>query len=316
MAYTDYVGRTDAAALIPEAVIPGIIQGITEQSTVLRIARRLSNMPSNKTRMPVLSQLPSAYFVDGDTGLKQTTKMKWENKYINAEEIACIVPIPEAVLDDAEYDMWGEIQPRIVEAFGVTIDAAILFGVDAPDAWPDDVSTGANSAGNSVTLGTGADLYDDLLDEGGVISCIEEDGFMATGHVAAMSMRGKLRGLRDAEGTPLFMRDLQGVGQYALDGDPIFFPRNGVFDEATSNELMISGAWNELVYSMRREMTWKILDQAVLTNAAGEIVYNLPQQDMVALRAVMRLGWQIPNPINLVESTEANRYPFARLVSA
>jgi len=35
---------------------------------------------------------------------------------------------------------------------------------------------------------------------------------------------------------------------------------------------------------------------------------------MVALRAVMRLGWQVPNPINRLQTTEADRYPFAVLI--
>jgi hypothetical protein len=34
---------------------------------------------------------------------------------------------------------------------------------------------------------------------------------------------------------------------------------------------------------------------------------------MVALRAVIRLGWQLPNPINRLQPTEASRYPFAVL---
>jgi hypothetical protein len=37
------------------------------------------------------------------------------------------------------------------------------------------------------------------------------------------------------------------------------------------------------------------------------------QNDMVALRAVMRLGWEIPNPINALQPTAAVRCPFAIL---
>ena len=43
----------------------------------------------------------------------------------------------------------------------------------------------------------------------------------------------------------------------------------------------------------------------------GSVVYNLPQQDMSALRFVMRLGWALPNPVNHVG--DAQRFPFAAL---
>ena len=36
---------------------------------------------------------------------------------------------------------------------------------------------------------------------------------------------------------------------------------------------------------------------------------------MVALRCVMRLGWQLPNPVTQLNSTDT-RYPFAALVPA
>ena len=37
---------------------------------------------------------------------------------------------------------------------------------------------------------------------------------------------------------------------------------------------------------------------------------------MVALRVVMRLGWQVPNPLNNVNTNAGTRYPFAVLLPA
>lgn len=323
--YNSLIDRTGAQALMPEDVSREIVQGVTEQSAVMRLARRLPNMSRAQRRMPVLASLVTASFVTGDTGLKQTSTAEWENKYLNAEELAVIVPIPEAVLDDTDYDIWGEIRPRIEEAMGAAFDAAVLTGDNAPEDWPDDVLTAAAAASQTVDLSTqlaaDLDLYDILLGESGVISLVEADGFMANGHVAHMSMRGKLRGVREkvyngtdlsALGQPIFTRSMQDSTRYELDGSPIYFPRNGAIDPAQA--LLFTGDWNQIVYAMRQDITYKILDQAVIQDGAGNIIYNLAQQDMVALRAVMRLAWQVPNPINRVNSTEATRYPFAVLV--
>ena len=253
-----------------------------------------------------------AYFVNGDTGTKQTTKVDWKNKFLEAEEIAVIVPIPEAVLDDAEYDIWGQIRPRIEAAFGEVFDAAVLYGTNKPSTWPDGIVTQAQQKGKVVALGTGDDLYDDIMAEGGVIDLVEQSGFMVNGHVAAMGMRAKLRGLRDADGQPIFKATMQEGTRYQLDGERMIFPQNGVVDPTKS--LMISGDWSQLVYSIRQDITYKVLTEAVIQDpATGEIVYNLAQQDMVALRCVMRLAWQIPNPINQLDRNEETRFMFSVL---
>jgi HK97 family phage major capsid protein len=310
--YNSILDRTDAGALIPEEVYPEIFQSAVQNSAFLSLFKRLPNMSRKQQRMPVLSAMPTAYFVNGDNGLKQTTDQAWANKYLYAEEIACIVPIPEAVLDDADYDIWSEVRPRIGEAFGKVIDAAIGFGTNKPAAWPNGIITDAGTAGNVITLGTGVDLYDDLLGENGVLSAVEQDGFMVNGHVAALTMKAKLRGLRDADGVPIFSANMKEANTYSLDGAPINFPLNGFMNPATA--LLISGAFGEAVFSIRQDMTFKILTEAVIQDGAGAIVYNLAQQDMVALRAVMRLAWQIPNPINNIQGVEANRYPFGVLI--
>ncbi len=305
------IDRSGAESLIPTQEANEIIQGTITQSAVLSRGRKLANMTSRQYKMPVLDMLPIAYFVNGDTGQKKTTKQAWDKKFITAEEIAVIVPIPEAVLDDAEYDIWAEVKPRVTEAFGKVIDGAILFDVDKPSTWRDGVVTTATKAQSVVTLGASDNLYDKIMAEEGVIAKVEDSGYFVNGHMADISMRAKLRGLKDADGNPIFKSDMQGVTSYSLDGSPMNFPNNGAFDK--SKALMISGDFSQLVYSIRQDITFKLFTEGVVQNTDGTIAYNLMQNDMVALRAVMRLGWEIPNPINALKTDKTKRCPFSIL---
>ena len=287
--------RQDAEAIIREQVVSTIFQDAPKQSVFMSLARKLPNMTSNQTRMRVLDILPTAYWVNGDTGMKQTTKQAWDNVYINAAELAVIVPIPEAVLNDAEFDIFGEVTPRVNEAIGQRVDSAIIFGDNRPVEWPNDIITMARQAGNNVPVGSSPDYYDLLLGENGVISKIEEDGYMSTGIISSMKMRSKLRGIRSSSGSLIFKSDMQGSTQYSLDGAPMHFPRNGSFNDRIAQ--LIVGDFQQAVYSIRQDVTVKILDQGVIQDpVTKEIVYNLAQQDMVALRIVFRMGWALPNP--------------------
>lgn len=305
------IDRSGAESLIPTQEANEIIQGTITQSAVLSRGRKLANMTSRQYKMPVLDMLPIAYFVNGDTGQKKTTKQAWDKKFITAEEIAVIVPIPEAVLDDAEYDIWAEVKPRVTEAFGKVIDGAILFDVDKPSTWRDGVVTTATKAQSVVTLGASDNLYDKIMAEEGVIAKVEDSGYFVNGHMADISMRAKLRGLKDADGNPIFKSDMQGATSYSLDGSSMNFPNNGAFDK--SKALMISGDFSQLVYSIRQDITFKLFTEGVVQNTDGTIAYNLMQNDMVALRAVMRLGWEIPNPINALKTDKTKRCPFSIL---
>lgn len=314
MAYNNETNRGDAQALMPEDVSREILGTVAEKSVVMSLAKRLPDMSRKQRRLPVWNTLPRAYFVNGDRGRKQTTNVSWDNVYINAEEIAVIVPIPDAVMDDADYDIWAEAKPAIVSAIGATMDQAILYGIGAPSDWPDGVLEQLQSHGHVVTLGSQGDLYDDIMGEGGVLSKVEEDGYMVNGHVAALSMKAKMRGLRDEDGRPIFASltgDNQSKFKYALDGEPVLFPTNGAVDPSRS--LLISGDWSQLVYAVRQDITYKVLTEAVITDADGSIIFNLAQDDMSALRVVFRAGWALPNPINLVNPNGYTRFPFASL---
>lgn len=302
------ISRDNLSGLIPETVAQGIIQGAIEQSAVLRMGRRLPNMTSKTHSINVLDALPVAYWVDGDTGFKSTTSVAWDKKKIIAEELATIVPIPEAALDDSSYDIWAEISPLLKQAFGQKIDSAILFGTPKPATWRKSIYETAEDTGNIVTATD--NTFNDIMGEDGVIAKVEESGFLASGAMAAVRMKAKLRSLVDANGQPIFKSDMQSATRYALDGFPLDFPMNGAFD--TSKALMIVGDFSQLVYAIRQDITFKVFDQGVVQDPESKaIMYNLMQNDMVALRAVMRLGWEIPNPINAYQPDGTKRAPFA-----
>ncbi len=314
MAYNNLVSRTDAGALIPEDVSRDMLKRATDESAVLRLFRRVP-VARSQVRFPVLSALPVAYFVNGDTGLKQTSEINWTNKYLNIEEIASIIPVPDNVIADVELDIWDEMMPHLVEAFYRVLDAAVFFGTNAPSSWPTNISAAALAAGNTNTVGNAATAGGFLGDIDETIATLETDGYDATGYVANRSVRGLLRSARASDGQLLDNGRITGnLGE--LDGVPIVYPMRGLWPSGSGSPILFAGDWQQFVIGVRQDITMKVLDQAVIQDNTGAIMYNLAQQDMTALRVTFRIGWQVANLINYDQATEANRYPVARLVTA
>lgn len=330
--YNNIINRAGVSNLIPTEYSKEIIQTAVEGSFCLPKMTRLNNMPTKVRQLPVMSLYPTAYFVSGEAGTdsgatyadgqKKTTKQNWSYATITAEELAVIVPIPAAVIDDMAgggYDAWGEIAPRLSEAIAKAIDAAIIHGTNKPSSWPAGIVTAAGTASQTIdrssAVGSGktfADLYDAILGEGGLYSLVEADGYEVNGVIGALSQKAALRGIRGTDGQLLFQNDMTSPTKMALAGVPISFPKNGALDPTYA--LLIAGDWQKAVYCWRQDITFKIFDQGVINDDSGAIVFNLIQQDMLAMRVTCRLGWQLPNPENQVQTTDANRYPFAVLV--
>lgn len=308
MAFNDSMSSTDVGPLIPEEVATQIISGIEITSAAMRLMRK-ARMTRAQQRMPVLSALPTAYFVTGGGGLKQTTKMAWDNKHLVAEEIAVIVPIPEAYLDDAEFDIWGEVKPKIAEAFAVAIDAAVFFGTGKPSTWGTDAYTHAVTAGNAVVRGAvgGQDVAGDVSD---VMALVENDGFDINGHVARRSMRATFRNLRDDNGQPIFTPAIPDASPATLWGEPLQYISNAAWD--TVNASLLTGDWNQAIFATRQDITYKMLTEASIHDDEGNLIYNFAQQDMVGLRCVGRFAYQVANAINR-EGSYAGQSPFGVL---
>jgi HK97 family phage major capsid protein len=310
--YDNLISRTEAGALIPEVVSDILLKNLQSTSAALALSRR-TTMSTAQTRMPVLSALPTAYFVNGDTGLKQTTEVNWANKFLNVEEIAAIVPIPENVLDDASFDIWGTVRPLLEQAAGRTLDAAVFFGVNKPSSWPSDIATAAAAAGNITDRGTNnaaaGGLAGDISD---LMATVEADGFAVTGMVTQRSYLGKFRQVRSTQGERLLDVDLNGQ---MVEGAKYQISMDGLWPTGSNSAELFAGDFSNSIVAVRKDFTYKILDQAVIQDNTGAIVFNLAQQDMVAVRLTFRVAWQVANVINYQEPTEADRYPFAVLLT-
>ena len=295
------ITRTDVDTLIETQVANEIFEGTIRNSKALSMFRRLPNATSDKTKLRVLDTLPIAYFVDetSNNGRKNITKMAWDKKFINIAELAVIVPIKENLLNDSSIDIWAQVRPRIEEAFGRKIDDAMFFGTGKPTEWRDGLVPSIISVGAEVDE-TENGLYSDIND---AMVKVEESGYNVNGILGGVGLKGKFRMMLDTTGQPLNTTEIGSVRREFMD--------NGVWDKSTST--LITGDFNQAVYQMRQDITYKLLDQAVIQDPdTGEIMYNLAQEDMVALRVVMRLGWEIPNPVN-AENDGETRFPFASL---
>ena len=300
-AVTTAITRNDVDSLIETQVANEIFEGTIRQSKALSMFKRLPNMTSDKTKLRILDSLPVAYFVDesSNNGRKNLSKLAWDKKYINAAELAVIIPIKENLLNDTSIDIWAEVKPRIVEAFAKKIDNAMFFGVDKPTDWRKGLVPSIVDAGAEVNE-TENGLYSDIND---AMVKVEESGYNVNGILGGVGLKGKFRMMLDTTGQPLNTTEIGSIRREFMD--------NGVWNKNTST--LVVGDFSQAVYSIRQDVTYKVLTEAVIQDPSdGSILYNLAQDDMVALRVVMRLGWEIPNPVNAENETSA-RFPFASL---
>lgn len=294
------ISTNDIQALINTQVAPGIIEGAIHESAVLKYFRRLPDMTSNQTKLAVLDKLPLAYWQTSNTSFKKLTTMAWKDKYIVPEELAVIVTVSENELADTGIDLWSSISSRIQEAFGKKIDEAIVSGIDKPLGFRMSLIDSAINSGSTVT--DSGDLYVDL---NSAMALVEESDYNPNAVMGGAGIKSAFRMLVDSTGQPIRGTEIDSI--------PKLYMTNGAWNKSRAK--LIVGDFSQAVYSIRQDISFKILTEASIHDPTnGQLLYNLPQQDLIAIRATMRLGWEIPNPVNSAEVSNGVRFPFSVIV--
>jgi HK97 family phage major capsid protein len=322
MSYSAAIDRTEAGPLIPEDAAHEIITATVEKSFALSTFDRVP-MSRKQRRLPILDRKPVAYFVNGDTGMKQTTDAKWDNLFLNAEELAVLVPIPDTIYADSEYDLWSLLKPQITEAMGAKIDDAVLFGTGKPALWPNGVLTDATTAGNAVTGAVASATHDIFDDLNAALMLLETDGYEPDAWLLRQTMRGVLRNARDGSRGFLYPAagpSASGAQDMKWSGEvwniPAKVSKMGLsgFAAGASNALAFAFDTSMFKIAIRDDIEMKIFTEGAISDGAGVVLLNLMQQDVKVLRVTFRLAWVAANPVSLQAPSRAASYPASVLV--
>ena len=307
--FNDLITRSDVP--IPTEEVGQLLKVMPEESVLLKRARR-QPMSTKTVKQTIMTTFPDAYWVDGDTGLKQTTKQSFSQPTMTAEELAVIAVVPDAVIDDSSLPIWETLRPYIAEAIGKKVDQAAIYGIDKPASWPLALVPGAIAAGVIAPGNLAATPADQRKDAGQLVADLglkmaRDAGANLSGLIAQAGTGWELDRIRDADRRPIY----DGVAG-ALRGVPFDELKNGAWSSVGTGDTaipLIGVDWSQVYVGIRQDITVKMLDQAVISDAAGKVIFNLAQQDAKALRIVFRVGYQAVMPVNHQQLDAAKRFP-------
>lgn len=307
--FNDVITRSDVP--IPTEEVGELLKVMPEESILLKRARR-QPMSKKTVKQTIMTTFPDAYWVDGDTGLKQTTKQSFSQPTMTAEELAVIAVVPDAVIDDSSLPIWETLRPYLAEAIGRKVDQAAIYGIDKPASWPLALVPGAIAAGVITTGNLAATPADERRDAGQLVADLglkmaRSAGANLSGLIAQAGTGWELDRIRDADRRPIY----DGVAG-ALRGVPFDELKNGAWSDVGTGDTavpLIGVDWSQVYVGIRQDITVKMLDQAVISDAAGKVIFNLAQQDAKALRVVFRVGYQAVMPVNHQQTDAAKRFP-------
>ena len=307
--FNDLITRSDVP--IPTEEVGELLKVMPEESVLLKRARR-QPMSTKTVKQTIMTTFPDAYWVDGDTGLKQTTKQSFSQPTMTAEELAVIAVVPDAVIDDSSLPIWETLRPYLAEAIGKKVDQAAIYGIDKPASWPLALVPGAIAAGVIAPGNLAATPADQRKDAGQLVADLglkmaRDAGANLSGLIAQAGTGWELDRIRDADRRPIY----DGVAG-ALRGVPFDELKNGAWSSVGTGDTaipLIGVDWSQVYVGIRQDITVKMLDQAVISDAAGKVIFNLAQQDAKALRVVFRVGYQAVMPVNHQQTDAAKRFP-------
>lgn len=289
------------AISLPTDVSREILQKTQEESAIMHLARRVT-LPGRGLTIPMITGDPTAEWV-AETGVKPVSNPTVNQKVMQAYKIAVIETFSDEFVRDAKA-LYDALIRRIPGALAKCFDATVLGAVTKPG---ENFDTFADCTAQSLIASTGHSAYDGLVaaDED-----IATHGGVLSGFALGAQARAILLSATDSTGRPLFVNSVaQGAIPMIL-GQPTYFNK-GIYKAATSGTgakpaiVGVAGDWSQAMYGTVEGV--KISKNDTGTVTAGSTTINLWQQNMVAIRAEIEIGFRADTSVfNLLTGAAAS----------
>lgn len=262
---------------IPDKYNTLILKDVMENSKMMQLAK-FEPMDSKEKKFEYFAKGPGAYWV-GEGEKIQTSKPQWLNVTMVAKKIGVIIPVSREYLTYKLSNFFTVMQPKIAEAFYKKIDEATILGIDNP--FPQSIEESIVKAG---TIVNGALTYDNILELEDLLS---ENDYDLNAFISTKKNRKELREAAKKIGdNTQFIYDRS---SNTIDGFPV------VDLKSVEKGSLFTGDFDYLRYGIPFNISYKISEDAqlsTLTNEDGTPV-NLFEQELVALRATMDIGFMV-----------------------
>lgn len=273
--------KDELSGFVPVEQATEILKDVIRGSSILRLSK-VEQMSSETKKFNVLTDGPGAYWVGEGERIK-TSGATWIHPTITAKKLAVIVPVTKEKLNDTTISVFDELRPQIAEAFHQTIDKACLFGDGSP--FETNLMGAVDNTKMLVVDNANLDLaVSDMM------ALVENEGYEADGFAGHIGIKNTLRKLRDSTGAPIYV---DGTNTRELYSQPIEFVRNGAWDKTRCD--LLGGSWKYSIVGMRSGIEFEVLTEATLqgTLDTDGKPLSLAEQDMIAIKATMRLGYLV-----------------------
>lgn len=282
MADTNFQSREDVT--LPVEVSSEIIQKAQEGSAVMQLARQIA-LPGPGLSVNIIDSDPEAEWVT-EGAKKPVKKGSFSTKKITPYKLAVIVPFSMEFTRDAAA-LYSALVARIPMAMAEKFDATVFGSITKPGENFDQL--------NKVTAQDLADPIEALVAADLDIS--EHDG-ITNGYALSPKAKAILLTATDNNGRPLFVDSIAQNGVPTILGAPTHISKGC----KTTDAIAYAGDWTKAVYGVTQALNMTLSDQATLTLSDGSTI-NLWQQNMVAIRAEMEIGFR-------ADTTVFNRFTY------